>query len=70
MEKVTLKSFALIHFFMLELFANGAILFIIIKMFAFLFLSAAEHNGPVFGFISEGSLSCIIKCGPSFSNSK
>lgn len=37
---------------MLELFANGAILFILIKMSAFLLLSAAVQNVPTLGFIS------------------
>ena len=62
MHIVTLNSFALIYFFMLQLLANGAILFILIKMSAFLFLSIAVQNGPAIGFISEGFLNCIIKC--------
>lgn len=70
MQKVTLNSFALIHFFVLELFANGAILFILIKMSAFLFLGMAVQNGPVLGFIFKDFLSCLIKCGLCFSNSE
>ena len=65
-HKVTLNSFALIYFFMLELLANGTILFILIKMSAFLFLSMAVQNGPALGFISEGFLNYIIKCGLFF----
>lgn len=39
---------------MLELFVNGAIFSILIKMSAFLFLSMAMQNGRALGFISEG----------------
>lgn len=50
------------YFFMLELFSNDAILFILIKMSAFLFLSMAVQKNTALGFISESFLSCIIKC--------
>lgn len=53
LRQAAVDSSPLIYFFfMLELFANGAILFILIKMSVFLLLSTAVQNVPTLGFIS------------------